>query len=1004
MVTSQELDQAEAENRAILSQAIPVRRFNEGYDVRARQQFILQQREQAQRNLDNINQIRDELREQERIEALNREQQRLVDIENEARRQANRKLQGKPISFDNDEEREAYRRLLRENPSISRAIGQVNEQDRELKERLREESIIREMTRQGYTPPRPPQEYIDQTKIKALTRIPYVPAVPPPIEVSIISKGLTTLGVTTNKSNLFYVPNTREIAFNVGKKALSPDIKEFAEFTQPARTKFAEITQPTADFTENSIRNVQGFFDPELKQRREFDKTIIENREKAFKSYEKKLATYNALENPTQEQFRNLQREQNNLLEQEERFESTINQYGTASLTTSLAKPERIPFEFVSAAVTSPFESALLVRKLITNPTATIKESGKGLFKESIRDPFGLGAKTSGVIATSSLIKAGYLRLTEPIIISKVIAKPRGTILFEQLTPTITDAGLITKGDFILKTEVGTSYAITSSRLKEGLRDIGFDGLISRRTQIVLSKPQARFTITNPAVPEINFPSSIIIRDGVIQSGFLITKRAGKGVTLKRFSTIRGTSGEIDLRAFSSLEPVEKFVVRKGLGVSLDNKNFFVPFKQNTNFFRQSFELNNLFRVSKYSIENFGYGKRINRFVGISAVKEIEKPSLNFGGKTKDLKVSIEGYDDILVSNTAVKDITFSLTPRGNVFNIKGFTYIREPKILTSNLEANIISKPLGKIELGELKELKQKALLKSDVATFRAAQIISTAGSVKQIKASQSSSIARTISKFNKPLNTNELPLIVGGAGLGVSNFRGGSALFEDTYQPLALNVIQRPIENITQIPVERTIERAIQRPLLRPIERVIQTPIQSPIQRPIERVIQRPIQRVIQRPVERTIQRPIARVPIRAIQKTKPFPILKSGVKKPLVSSKTANGFRTFTITKGKKVFLSGVRSRGEALRVGEVKALKTLRATFGIEESKFKVNLKPSKFKVSTKAFRSFKISKGQKIPLKNIYIQRTRKEGGLLGGRLQSFGERNSIQEARRLLIG
>lgn len=109
---------------------------------------------------------------------------------------------------------------------------------------------------------------------------------------------------------------------------------------------------------------------------------------------------------------------------------------------------------------------------------------------------------------------------------------------------------------------------------------------------------------------------------------------------------------------------------------------------------------------------------------------------------------------------------------------------------------------------------------------------------------------------------------------------------------------------------------------------------------------------------------------------------------------------GFFTYVIRGGKKVRLPGVRSRGGALRYGTLRTQQTLRATFGIEPAGVKIKVKQLDYRPPKNVFREYRIKKGKKIPLQNVYIQRTTKEGGLPGGRLRSRLEVGAIQRARR----
>lgn len=114
-------------------------------------------------------------------------------------------------------------------------------------------------------------------------------------------------------------------------------------------------------------------------------------------------------------------------------------------------------------------------------------------------------------------------------------------------------------------------------------------------------------------------------------------------------------------------------------------------------------------------------------------------------------------------------------------------------------------------------------------------------------------------------------------------------------------------------------------------------------------------------------------------------------------------SEGYKTFVISKGKKQILSGVRTRKEALKFGESVALKKAIATFGIEKANRVVigDIRDiGEYTPSEKIFRSYRIKKGKRISLKDIFIQKTRMEGGLKSGRLSFRGERKEVTKARR----
>lgn len=102
---------------------------------------------------------------------------------------------------------------------------------------------------------------------------------------------------------------------------------------------------------------------------------------------------------------------------------------------------------------------------------------------------------------------------------------------------------------------------------------------------------------------------------------------------------------------------------------------------------------------------------------------------------------------------------------------------------------------------------------------------------------------------------------------------------------------------------------------------------------------------------------------------------------------------GYRAFVIKKGKKKYIGLAAPKGKALRKGEEEALKTLRATFGVEPTSMMVSGKDVSFTPKSSLFRGFRIRQGKKIPLRDTFIQRK-------GKRLATFGERRELSTARR----
>lgn len=127
-----------------------------------------------------------------------------------------------------------------------------------------------------------------------------------------------------------------------------------------------------------------------------------------------------------------------------------------------------------------------------------------------------------------------------------------------------------------------------------------------------------------------------------------------------------------------------------------------------------------------------------------------------------------------------------------------------------------------------------------------------------------------------------------------------------------------------------------------------------------------------------------------------TAPVKIPKFDLKETGEGGPKVPGFKTFVIRGGKRVFLPGVRTKGQALRFGQTRTTQTLRATFGVVPTRTRVKARGNGFRPDRGIFREFKIRKGKKIPTVNVFIQKK-------GKRLASSSEVKAIHMARRLSL-
>ena len=133
---------------------------------------------------------------------------------------------------------------------------------------------------------------------------------------------------------------------------------------------------------------------------------------------------------------------------------------------------------------------------------------------------------------------------------------------------------------------------------------------------------------------------------------------------------------------------------------------------------------------------------------------------------------------------------------------------------------------------------------------------------------------------------------------------------------------------------------------------------------------LIQRPILRQVQRPVQIQIQRP--RIT------TTPFILFPTPSRGRIISKKKKEfvpAYRTYIIKRGKKVFLKGKYERGEAIKKGAIITRETIAATFGVQKKgKIKVRRRAPSFTPDPQRFRSYRIKKGKRIPLKDVWIEK------------------------------
>jgi len=206
----------------------------------------------------------------------------------------------------------------------------------------------------------------------------------------------------------------------------------------------------------------------------------------------------------------------------------------------------------------------------------------------------------------------------------------------------------------------------------------------------------------------------------------------------------------------------------------------------------------------------------------------------------------------------------------------------------------------------------------------------------------------------------------------------------------------IQPPIQEIMQ--VEKLVSPTAQIPRVVPLEVTKVSPAQ----------IVAPVQ--LQAPILQSVQ---VTPTVLTFPKPRVTPIITPPVKAPLIRKVPSRliskarallgkGYKTFIYRGGKKQYLSGVAPRGEAIRKGEARVLRTIAAKFGIEKTRIPVRERLLSYKPSERIFRRYKIKGKKKIPLEDEWIQKagTKREPTIKGARLAARSEVRELLSFRR----
>lgn len=387
------------------------------------------------------------------------------------------------------------------------------------------------------------------------------------------------------------------------------------------------------------------------------------------------------------------------------------------------------------------------------------------------------------------------------------------------------------------------------------------------------------------------------------------------------------------------------------------------------------------------TIEVLPYGKRkqIGDITAISENKLSAKFERDYGLTEVEILSERMGVVDVTKPTSKSKGTLITGTTRRYTYNIEseseGVNFVKGQKKSKTTTTEQVLNQQTLKSLIGG--------------AGLKLAKSTSTR------KAIPGSNLGSTSALSSELQRIGNLPLIVGGSGKGASQYANKGASAEAEFV-----LISNPNRTKEETKLNNRLNiRSESKTQLRELPRESVREIIEEIARTQERQMTRQSTRQATRQQTRQVTRQSSSsslFPLGISYTSNPFPLRKSQRLKG-DKNKSLPGYLTFEIKGGKKEFLPGIRTRGEALQVGAKDVLGNLRATFGIQKTSKLVSGQDNNYRVSDKLFRQYQIKKGQRQPLQNTFIQRTRKEGGAIGGRLGSRTEVSAIQTARRMKL-
>lgn len=483
--------------------------------------------------------------------------------------------------------------------------------------------------------------------------------------------------------------------------------------------------------------------------------------------------------------------------------------------------------------------------------------------------------------------------------------------------------------------------------------------------------------------------------------GTFYRDRGNFRITSKKFSILSGetyesiplrtlskTRGELTPELRKALEEIEKINAPKGINAKFD-------FNKKLEIQTGGIRLEDFFKLTGKGFKEIPAGNRISR----AEITALQKRLRSVKYETSNNAGLVE--EEVLSEKIGAIDTSLPRirSPKKGI-KIEGIVFRKEYEL---PIESDVFyntggrkSSPKFLEELSSNNKQSEKALQEA-------------IGNVA-LKLSKGSKAKINLPKAEVNLPKSEVASAFAGTGLYERTEATGFKLPSMVKEDIGLREAPDLIISVRNIPKVEIINKNVAKDISKEINKNVSKDVTKEILKEVPKLTEKNIAKSITKQAEKQVNKLIEKTIVKAPPRYAPpltpkTPKIPKTPKRPPVIIPSLNfgkknlssvpGFKAFVIKGGKKKYLKGIFPEAEALEKGQNKTLKELRATFGVEKTG--INVKPSdtKFKLSSK-FRTFRIRKGEKIPLKNEFIQKR-------GTRLSSFGEVKEIQLARNLKL-